>query len=1578
MTTSPLRTRKTALALAVAVVLGVTPWQESLAVPCAFNPASGDWGTLGNWSCGAVPGAADTATVASGKTATVSGAQGATAISNAGTISINNNSGLGLLGTNVNDGLINLNSFGNNTDLTFSGAAALNGSGTVNMSNSSVNRILGVGATTLSIGAGQTIQGAGKIGAATAMALINNGTIVSTLSGLFINSAAGVTNNSVLRADGATLVLENTAFNQGAAGTLNALNGSVVQLSNSSITGGSFSTASGGAVATAGATFGNTLSGVTNTGTFNLVNNSGIVLGGTLTNNGSVNLISSGNVTDIALSGSRSILGSGVIALSNYANNRIYGTAGSTLTLGSGQTLTGAGVIGAGASNFALVNQGTIVASSNAGLLINASAGVTNTGTLRADGGTLSLQTTVNSGGGAIEARNGSQVQLLNGAVINNANFSASGAGSLITTVNGASVTMGGGTVSGPVTVANNSSVRLTGDLIYNGTLTLNSGGNVTDLVLDGARTIGGTATIQMSSFQNNRLYAANASGDALTLASGVTLQGAGQLGTNTALAIANNGTVIATSGTPLLVETSAGLTNNGVMRADGGTLQFGNVVVNSSGGSIEARNGSQVQLLNGSTINNANFSATGAGSVITTVNGATVTLGGGTVAGPMSVANNSVVRLTGDLVYNGTLSMNSTGNVADMIAVGARMISGAANISLSNYANNRIYTATAGDSLTFASGVTVQGAGQIGAGTATTLTNNGTWLANQSTGMVLSTTGAATNNNLIRADGANFSINQTSLGQGATGTLNAINGGSVILNNGTQITGGIFSTASGGQVVVGSGQTARFAGVNNTGALNISNNSTLILNGALTNNGVINFQSGGNVTDLRTDGNQSINGIGSINLSNYAANRIYGVAAGDSLTLGSGQTLQGAGSIGAGTQFNFTNNGTMLGNQSNALQFYSSGTVANNGLVRADGGNVLITGGTAFGQSGGGVLSAINGGVVTINANAAVTGGTLATTDTGQFTTQNGGTATIANLANTGTFNVVNNSVLRLQGTVTNAGTLNLKSGGNVTDLLISGAVTLVGNGTTTLSDYAANRIFADGAGAQLTVGAGQTLQGAGQLGVGTVLALLNQGTITANQSNALTVSMSGGVQNAASGLMQATAGGTLTLNSALSNSGTLSANGGVVNANQGFTGTGTALITGSGQLNVAAPSTVGTLTHNGTSANGLALGANSITVSSDYTNASSGSGNTFNRRANVTGAGQILAGGNAAQTITGSNVTNGNTANATLTIGNLRVGATTFNYQVGNVGSTGPTLRGAIQTNVNGGNLTDARLSGSGATASNYNAGAPGANTGNLAVTFTAAAAGALAPMAAQVLNLRSNFENIPDQKLNIVLGSGAAAFNAAVGSATPTPVTLADQRVGGRHPRARRWRSATPHAGAFSEGLSASFGTSTGSATHNAANIAGVVAGGSNVGSMSVGVNTLASGAKTGSVTLQYQTNGTVGGVSNGLGVAGANPDQVINVSGNVYQAASGSLQTGDQRTSGTLQVGPTVSITTNVVRDTARGRGQTFVEDLHASFGASGNSQITGSGLLNGILAGSNCPVAKRREWQSPSPAPPPVR
>ena len=369
------------------------------------------------------------------------------------------------------------------------------------------------------------------------------------------------------------------------------------------------------------------------------------------------------------------------------------------------------------------------------------------------------------------------------------------------------------------------------------------------------------------------------------------------------------------------------------------------------------------------------------------------------------------------------------------------------------------------------------------------------------------------------------------------------------------------------------------------------------------------------------------------------------------------------------------------------------------------------------------------------------------------------------------------------------------------------------------------------------------------------------------------------------------------------------------------------------------------------------LNLGTGNLTISGDYTNAGAGTGNAFDRRAGISGAGQIVAAADAAQAITGANVTNGASPNATLTIGNVRVGATTFDYQVANTGSTGPALRGAIQTTVNGANLTDARLSGSGVTAANYNAGGPGANSGDQAVTFTAATAGALAPLAGQVLNLRSNFENIGDQKLKIVLDTGAAAFNAAVGSVTPAPATVANQRVGGNNATALTIAN-TAATGAYSEDLNASVSGSSGNAGFSGAgSVGGLLAGASNNSAVGVNVDTTSAGAKAGTVTLAYQTAGTINGVSNGLGTASVGSD-VVNVSGNVYQAAAGAIQS-PALNFGTVQVGQLVTQNL-VIRNTATGAAG-FVEDLNASFGAStgtGAGLISGSGSLNGILAGTN--------------------
>ena len=475
-----------------------------------------------------------------------------------------------------------------------------------------------------------------------------------------------------------------------------------------------------------------------------------------------------------------------------------------------------------------------------------------------------------------------------------------------------------------------------------------------------------------------------------------------------------------------------------------------------------------------------------------------------------------------------------------------------------------------------------------------------------------------------------------------------------------------------------------------------------------------------------------------------------------------------------------------------------------------------------------------------------------------------------------------------------------------------------LNGSGVVNLNDSFA-WLAIDGGGST-TLGAGVTVRGQGHIGTAYNAAgnnvLTNNGLISAD-----------------------VAGGTLAINApgnygSLQGSGTLQVAGGTLALNAGAAQ--------QGQLVIGAAGTLG-------------LPSN-LTLSGDYTNVQAGSGNSFNRRAGVSGAGQILAAGDVKQVITGANVTNGNTANATLTINNVRVGNNNFNYQIGNAGTTGPTLRDAIQTAVNGGNLSDARLSGSGVTAANYNAGGPGANSGNLSVVFNAASAGVLAPLSSQVLNLRSNFDNIADQKLAIVLAGGAAAYNTAVGAATPTPVTNANQRVGGSAGQTLTVAN-TAAAGNYSEDLRASFGASSGAATHNGGVVNQLLAGGSDGAMMKVGVDTSSAGAKSGTVTLNYQTTGTVNGVSNGLALAGANAPQVINVSGNVYQAASGAIQTAALNF-GNVQVGDSVTRSL-VIRNTASGPAG-YVEDLNASFatGVGTDARITGSGSLAGILAGQN--------------------
>ena len=92
-------------------------------------------------------------------------------------------------------------------------------------------------------------------------------------------------------------------------------------------------------------------------------------------------------------------------------------------------------------------------------------------------------------------------------------------------------------------------------------------------------------------------------------------------------------------------------------------------------------------------------------------------------------------------------------------------------------------------------------------------------------------------------------------------------------------------------------------------------------------------------------------------------------------------------------------------------------------------------------------------------------------------------------------------------------------------------------------------------------------------------------------------------------------------------------------------LSGTGTLRVDGTGSVTMAnGGNTQGTLTM-GAAGAALNVGTGNFTIRSDYTNAAAGTGDGFNRRAGVSGTGQIVAGGDVAQVITGAGVTNGNT---------------------------------------------------------------------------------------------------------------------------------------------------------------------------------------------------------------------------------------------------------------------------------------------------------------------------------------------
>ena len=1399
---------------------------------------------------------------------------------------------------------------------------------------------------------------------------INNAETVDVTNGSTLQMSSGglgSTNTGTLRANNGTLNLIGSTLNN-AGGTLSAINGGRISLSNgTAVNGGTLSTATSGAIQTAlGSTA--TLNGVTLASGAQYIGNnaSTTTLIGTINNAGLITLSSGGNTTDLNLSGTVTLTGAGGVLMGNNINNRIVGSAGSRLVNDVGHTIQGGGQIGANA--IAITNAGLIVANQPASLDINPNAtGMINTGTLRAaSGATLNLSGSVGgtftNTGGTIEAQAGSTVRLIDGAVIIGGTLVSSGSGVITTPSGGAvqnSATLNGVTISSgsQFVGATNSQTNLIGTITNNGTMALASTGLLAEFYVSGEITLTGPGLMSLGDNAANRIV--GGAGGRLINDATHTIAGSGQIGAQQ-IALTNAGLIVANQATALVIDPNAsGMINAGTLRAaNGAVLDLtgnGGGGFDNTNGIIEAQEGSTVRLTTGALITGGTLTTSGTG-VITTPSGGAVqdsaTLNGVTISsGSQFVgADNSQTTLLNTITNSGTITLASTGNGADLFISGDVTLTGGGSVLMGNHINNRIRGGATGRLINDATH-TIAGSGQIGA-QLIAITNAGMIVANQATELVIdpSATGMINTGTLRAANGAMLYLTGNGGGGFANtnGTIEAQDGSTVRLTTGALITGGTLTTSGSGFITTPSGgavqDSATLDGVTvSSGSRFVgADNSITTLRNTVTNRGTMELASIGNGADLFISGDVTLTGGGSVLMGNNINNRIRGGATGR-LINDATHTIAGSGQIGA-QQIAITNAGLIVANQATELVIDPSATgMINTGTLRATNSATLYltgNGGGGFANASG-TIEAQAGSTVRLVDGAVITGGTFTTSDSGIIITpsggasQNGATLDGVTLSSGSRFVSADNSVTTLRNTITNNGTMTLASTGLAADLYVSGDVTLTGGGAVSLGNGLGNRIFG-AAGSTLTNASGHTIQGGGQIGLG-VIGLNNQGVIAANQPVGLTINTSSTIVN--SGTLLANAGSALTLVRSVNNSGTILANGGTVNANAGFTGSGTARIEGTGNIVMGAAGTVGNLILRGTGT--LALGTNNITVNTAYTNASFGTGNAFNPRANVTGPGQILAGGDVAQAITGTNVTNGTTGTATLTIGNIRIGANTLNYQIVNTGATGPALNGALQTAVNGGNITDVRLSGTGVTASNWAGVGVGGSTGNLNVTFTASSAGVLAPLTGQVVHIANNFDNVADQNLNIVLAGGAAAYNLAAGSAAPTPVVLANQRVGGSVTQALTV-SNTALAGLYTEGLNASFVSASGNAQHNGGSINLLAGGASNNSAMSVGVNAATAGARSGTVTLFYVSDGE--GTS-GLGQIGVG-SQVINVSGNVYQIAQPTAVAPNPITLANQRVGGTLTQALTITNTSAAPAG--FQEGLDASFsGTSGAATATGA-------------------------------
>ena len=881
---------------------------------------------------------------------------------------------------------------------------------------------------------------------------------------------------------------------------------------------------------------GTTLTG----GTYNITGTLQFPDANIVTNAANITLTGSGTILDQSsnngLRGFDTNSSSGSFTINSGANFNApanFSNAGA-VTVGSGSTF--------GLGGFTYTNTGTTTVQAGGtmdpGTIVNTTGTFTNQGTLEASaGGTLTLQggTFTNTGGTILATGTGSQV-VLNGATITGGTLTSSSSGVIVgennAVLNGSS---GALTISTGSTlqVNNGQTLDVEGTITNNGALNLNSSGSTTELLILAKTTLSGTGMLTLSNNASNLISGAAISD---TLTNQEVIQGAGNIG-NGQMTLVNSGTINANQSAGLTVQANGGATNMGTVEATAGaTLSLAGTPTVTNTGTLEAKGGSSLVLSGGSYANaGGTILATGSGAQVV-LNGATITGGtltsnsGGVIVGQNSalldgtsgaltistgstlqVNNGQTLDAQGTITNNGALTLNSSGSTTDLLILANTTLGGTGTLTLSNNANNVVQGAATADTLT--NKETIQGAGNIGNGQMT-LVNSGTITANQSTALLIDTSGSFTNNGKLVVN---------------SGDLLHVLGGSFKNFSGSTLTGGTYNTSgtleidqlgsSGGEIVTNAASIilngAASSLVDAAGKNALATFGTNAAKGSFSLQGGRNFTTAGSFANngALSVGNGSTFVFGGATLTNTGTLSLSGTAlvdgSGATQTLTNSGTIAGSGTVGDAVM-GLVNSGTMNANQSASLTIQTNGGDTNTGTLEDTGGSSLVLNGGNYANAGGTIKATGAGSVVTLENGVTVAGGTLATSGGGVIETPGTGTnATLdgstKTVTNSGSYQVSNGDITYLKGTINNTGSITLNSTGEP-----DGTGGKRGERNPDRRRHGndveqhRNKIVEAASGDTLTNQ--ETIQGAGTIGNG-ALTLVNSGTINANQSTALLV---------------------------------------------------------------------------------------------------------------------------------------------------------------------------------------------------------------------------------------------------------------------------------------------------------------------------------------------------------------------------------------------------------------------------------------------------------------------------------------